>query len=42
MSVTGGVRIYAAQDPERRSPGKRRRAGLRSRGDTAYVLFSSS
>jgi Flp pilus assembly protein TadG len=41
MSVAGDLHTYAAQDPERRFPGKRRSAGLRSREDTAYTLFSS-
>jgi Flp pilus assembly protein TadG len=41
MNASGGLHTYAAHDTERRFPEKGRRAGLRSRGDRAYVLFSS-
>jgi Flp pilus assembly protein TadG len=41
MNVAGGLRTYAAQDPERRIAGKSTASGLQSRSNTAHAWLSS-
>ncbi len=41
MNVAGGLRTYAAQDPERRIPGKSTPLERQSRRDTPHALLST-
>ena len=41
MNVSGGLRTYAAQDPERRIPGKSTPLDRQSRRDTPHALLST-